>query len=127
MKSNPLSSSIKSNINISNIGLAIGCLVSLCSYTLFQRGFDEDGSFNLIKMIFSEQIIFHETSRLFFNIFHQLPAWLFVRFSFSESLSFVTIIYSFSLIGIHILSFLGCYLLLPQNKKISFFSLFSPL
>jgi len=122
-----------SNINLYNlnISLAIGILIALCSHTFLSRGLDEDGSFNLVKLILENQLskgpfIHHEVSRLFFNIFHQIPAWLFIKFSSSENLSVLAQIYSFSLIGPHILSLSICYFILPlKNKKLIFFPLFA--
>ena len=90
------------------------------------RGLEEDGSHNLVKLILENQLIHHEVSRLFFNIFHQMPAWLFIKFSSSENLSVLAQIYSFSLIGLHILSLSICYFVLPPHyKKLIFFPLFA--
>ena len=120
--------SIKSIISLYhlNIILIFTFVIALCSHVLLSSGLDEDGSFDLSRLIFEDRIIYHEVSRLFFNVFHQFPAWLFIKFSTSNNLFILTKIYSFGLIYVHIFSFLGCYLILPKtHKKLIFFPLFA--
>lgn len=63
---------------------------------------------------------------MFSDILSQLPAWLFIKLSSSSSLSILTTLHSFGLIWIHIISLLGCFLILPKNKnKVLFFPLFA--
>ena len=91
--------------------LFIVFIVALFFHVIFSVGLDYDGSFILGNMIFSKSFSFFETSRLFFHFLYQLPAWLFIRFSSSDSLSLLTQVFSFGLIGIHIFSLIGCWLI----------------
>ena len=69
---------------------------------------------------------FSEKARLFFHFLYQIPAYLFIKFSPSSSLSLLTQVFSFGLIWIHIFSLFVCYIILPENKKnFIFFPLFS--
>ena len=123
---------IKSNINLYSVNLffLIGSFIVLSAHVFFLTGLNEDGAFNLTKLILSNEIFFFdnlfETQRKIFNTLHKLPVWLFLNFSQSQNIHLLTRIYSFSLIYIHIIALVGCYLILPKNqKKLIFFPLFA--
>ena len=114
----------KINIKVVNITFTIGVITVLASHILFSVGL-YDGSMNLLDMI-KKNRFFSEQSRNFFHTLYLLPAYLFIKISSSESLSLIIYVFSFGLIWIHILSLLGCYLILPKNKKhLIFFPLFT--
>lgn len=106
--------------------LLVICAAVLGSHTFLSRGLDYDGSHNLFYMIAEEAIYNIELSRKFFDFFYQLPAYLFIKLSSSSSLSTLIALHSFGLIWIHIISIIGCFLILPKDRKnLLFFPLFA--
>lgn len=106
--------------------LLLSFAVVLGAHTLLSRGLDHDGAFKLMTIAIYNTFFYNESARIISNTLSQLPVWLFVKLSSSSSLSFLTILYSFSLIWIHIISIVGCFLILPKEKKrILFFPLFA--
>ena len=107
--------------------LFLSFAIVLGSHTLVSRGLAYDGIHNLFSMAM-ENKFFHyssEPARIIFDYFYQLPVWLFIKLSSSSSLSLLTILHSFGLIWIHIISIVGCFLILPKDKKnFLFFPLF---
>ena len=97
--------------------LVTAFIFAIISHTIFSRGLSYDGVLNLKGMILHNSFYFNETSRLFFHFLYQLPARLFIAFSSSDSLSLLSQIFSFGLIWIHIFSVVGCWLILPKDKK----------
>ena len=81
------------------------------------RGLAFDGAYILYKMMITESFKYIETVRIMSDFFKQLPTWLFINFDFSHSISSVVYVFTFGLIWIHLISFLGCYFILPYNKK----------
>lgn len=110
--------------SIAILFLLAGAVFSMLSQILFSKGLSLDGVHILYRMIKAESFYFIETSRIAIHFFQQLPAWLFIRFSASNSLSALVWIFSLGLVWIHLISFIGSYFILPQNKK---FFLFFPL
>ena len=101
-------------------------LLSLLSHIVYDRGLDYDGSFKLYQMIKDSSFCYYEISRQTFQFLTQLPAWLFLNGSSSDSLFILTKLFSFGFNWIHVFSLLGCYLILPKGKKIFFiFPLFA--
>ena len=106
--------------------LLLSFVVVLGSHTLLSRGLEHDGVFKLINIAIYNTFVLSDPARIISNTLSQLPIWLFVKFSSSSSLSILTILYSFCLIWIHIISIVGCFLILPKNKKeLLFFPLFA--
>lgn len=106
--------------------LLLSLAIVLGSHTLLSRGLDYDGSYNLLYMTVLNGFYNVELSRKIFDVFYQLPAWLFIKFSPSPSLSLLTVIHSFGLIWIHALSIGACFLMLPKDQKsLLFFPLFA--
>ena len=104
--------------------LLLSFAVVLGSHTFLSRGLDHDGSHNLLHMILMNGIYNIELSRKFFDVFYQLPSYLFIKFSPFPSLSFLTRLHSFGLIWVHIISIVGCFLMLPKgHKNLLFFPL----
>lgn len=95
--------------------LAGCCLTAFISFCFFSSGLNEDGSYNLFYYIKFDTPILHETPRLFFNFLHGFPT-LFIL-NYPLPFSFITQAYSFSLICLHLASFIFCFLILPPNKK----------
>ena len=91
--------------------------VALFSQVFFYAGLGHDGDRILISLITNKKFCLEEMSRMTFHIIYQLPAYLFILFHPSNSLSDLTRVFSFGLIMTHIFSILGCYLILPQNRK----------
>lgn len=104
--------------------LLAGAVSCILSQIFFGKGLSLDGVHILYKMIKAESFYFIETARIAIHFFQQLPAWLFIHFSPSNSLSALVWIFSYGLIWIHPISFIGSYFILPKNKK---FYLFFPL
>ena len=105
--------------------LSLGFIVSLFSQVFFGRGLDLDGVHILYEMVFKETFIFYETARIITHFFQQVPAWFFIKFIPIRSVEVLVQVFSFGLIWIHILSILGCYFILPKDKKhLLFFPLF---
>ena len=109
------------------LGCLIVCFFIVCaSHIIFSRGLALDGVHILYRMIMKDSFYFLETARITFHFLQQLPAWLFIKFAPSNSLSLLTLVFSFGLIWIHFLAFAGCYLILPKDKKyMLFFPLFA--
>ena len=106
--------------------LAVVVGIALLSQVLFSRGLALDGVHVLYKIIMTGDFYFVETARTTSIFFLLLPSWLFINFVSSNSLSLLTGVFSFGLIWIHIIAFIGCYLILPKQKKVyMFFPLFS--
>ena len=106
--------------------LLIGALICFLSQVFLSRGLGLDGVHVLYKIIFEESFYFIEPARIGTHFFQQLPSLLFIQFFNSSSIGLLTQVFSFGLIWIHILSFVICYLILPQSKKeMIFFPLFS--
>jgi len=111
----------------SSLSILVFCfLLAVVSFVFFSVGLQEDGSHNLAHLLMLEKIRTSETARIFFYYFSMLPLSTYFKTSSSHSLSLITSVYSFSLIYIHILSWILCFLILPKNKKeFIFFPLFS--
>lgn len=106
--------------------LITGTTLSMLSQIFFSKGLSLDGVHILYEMIRTESFYYIEKSRFVTHFFQQLPAWLFINFSPSNSLSVLSWIFSFGFIWIHIASFIGSYFILPTNKKkFLFFPLFA--
>ena len=113
-------------MTVINRALLLSLAIVLGSHTLLSRGLDHDGSYNLLYMTVFNGFYNVELSRKFFDVFYQLPVWLFIKFSPSSSLSLLTVLHSFGLIWIHIISIGGCFLMLPKSQKsLLFFPLFA--
>ena len=118
---------LNSKINIKNTNYIFiaGAIVILFSYVLFSGGMKYDGISDLLHMISGGGFHVLEYSRFFVHVLYKIPSYLFIKFPFF-SFSTLTHIFSFGLIWIHIISILGCYLILPKHKKnLIFFPLFS--
>ena len=114
------------SVQIINIFLFIGMLSSLFFYIIFNRSLHLDGSHNLLRIIADHSFYELEQARRTFYIIQQFPVWIFIHFIPSASLSILIKLFSFGLVWIHLISFLGCYLILPVSKKnIIFFPLFA--
>ena len=112
-------------LNYKNFLLAEAVLCLIC-YVFFNRGLALDGSHNLLRMILNNSFYFLELSRSSFSVIQQWPALLLIKYSNFDSVSLLTKVFSFGLIWTHIFSFLGCWLVLPRNKKyFLFFPLFA--
>ena len=112
--------------NIISLTLFIVFIIAILSHVLFSVGLHYDGSVILKQMIFNNSFSFYETSRRVFHFLYQIPAWLFIRFAPSDSLYLLAQVFSFGLIWIHIFSIMGCWLILPREKKsYIFFPLFA--
>ena len=94
-----------------------GFIAVLTSYTLFATGLDEDGSVYLIEMIHNNSFRFLHESRKIFHIFYQFPAWIFIKFSPVKSIDLLVKVFSFGLVWIHLVSLIGCWFVLPKDKK----------
>lgn len=113
------------NIKTVNIIFILGTIIVLISHTLFSVGL-YDGTDYLFYMILNNGFHFLELSRTLFKVLQLLPAYLLIKFSSFSSLSLLAPVFSFGLIWIHIISFFGCYFILPRNKKnLIFFPLFA--
>lgn len=97
--------------------LIMGAVAAALSQIFFSRGLSLDGVHILYTMIKTKDFYFIETSRIITHFFQQLPTWLFINFAPSNSLSALSWTFSFGLIWIHLISFIGSYLILPTNKK----------
>ena len=105
--------------------LIFSFLISIVSHVIFSVGINDDGVDILFEIFLNEGNFFYiETSRKTFHFLYQLPFILYLKIFPTSPLSLSTIIWSFSLIWIHILSILGCYFILPKSKK---FFIFFPL
>ena len=112
--------------NSVSIFLLIVFITAILSHIIFSSSLCYDGSYILLRMALDSSFYFNEKGRLFFHALYQLPIWLFINFFPSNSLSLLTKVFSFSLIWIHIFSLIGCWLILPKNKKnYIFFPLFA--
>ena len=107
----------KTPLKLSIYFLAVCFCLVYASHTFFLRGLALDGVHILYKMITKNSFHFLETARITFHFLQQLPTWLFIKFFPSNSLYLLSAIFSFGLIYLHILSLIGCYLILPKNKK----------
>ena len=96
-------------------------MILLCfvSFVFFDSGLSYDGSFKSLLIIYYEDFSFYEVSRQSFQFLQQLPVWVFLHGTDSNSLSSSIKLFSFGLIWIHIPSLLVCYLM--THRKISFF------
>lgn len=113
------------NLRTVNITLTFSVISVLVSHTLFSVGL-YDGTGDLFNIIHNNQFNYVEQSRTIFNTLYQIPSYLFIKFSAFSSLSLLTQVFSFGLIWVHIFSLVGCYFILPKNKKhLIFFSLFA--
>ena len=71
----------------------------------------------LAEIIYKNNFSYEETIRLFFYFLYQLPFVLYLKIFSNSPLYLIKFIYSLSLLWIHILSFIGCYFILPKHKK----------
>lgn len=110
---------VVNKILLLNFAIVLGC------HTLLSRGLDYDGAYALISVVAEGTFSHWDPARIVFSTLSELPAWLFIKLSSSFSLSLLTILYSFGLIWVHIISIVGCFLILPKDKKqLLFFPLF---
>ena len=105
-----------SHIKNINIVLIFGSIVVLVSHVFFSVAL-YDGTHDLFRMMTGKRFYSEEISRKFFNIFQALPTDLFINSSSFTSLNFLITVFSFGMVWIHILSLIGCYYILPKNKK----------
>ena len=113
------------NISTVNIIFTIGTIAVLVSHTLFAVGL-YDGTYSLFQITKDPHFYSIDPSRKVANILKLLPTYLFLKFPVSSSLNLLVAVFSFGLIWVHILSFIGCYLILPKKKKhMMFFPLFA--
>lgn len=91
--------------------------ISMISQVFFSRGLGLDGAHNLTRMILRDSFYQLEISRTSFHFLQQLPAFLFIKWQWSDSISLLTKLFSFGLIYIHLISFIGAWLILPHHKK----------
>ena len=108
---------MKQEISLVVKWLTAGIAITMSSQVLFGRGLNLDGVHILYKMIMTNSFYFIETARVTAHFVQHLPAWLFIHLAPSNSLSILIWIFSFGLVWIHIISFLGCYFILPKDKK----------
>ena len=97
--------------------LFVGIAFVLFSNLTSNRGLSLDGSHNLLRMILNDSFYHLETARSFFYFIEQFPAFIFIKYFPSDSIFLLIKFFSFGLIWIHIISFWGCYYILPENKK----------
>ena len=90
---------------------------SLISYCLFLRGLESDGREILAEIIFKNGFFYAEKARILFHFFYELPLVLYLKIFPSSSLYLIKVIWSFSLIWMHIFSLSFSYIILPKNKK----------
>ena len=115
----------KIDIQAANCVLFIGFFGILSSHTLFGVGLNADGSNNLGHMILYDSFHFLQETRKIFHIFYQFPAWIFIKLSPVKSIDFLVKVFSFGLLWIHLISLIGCWFILPKDKKrFIFFPLF---
>jgi len=100
-----------------NLILLLKISIVLFFHLWTKRGLSLDGAHNLIRMTAEESFYFLELSRQSVYFFQQLPAYLMIRYTNFSSLELLTVVFSFGLIWIPILSLLGCFLILPDKKK----------
>ena len=99
--------------------------ILLFSHIILSRGLDEDGVFRMTEMLLFNRFPYSEISRLFFHRIYSLPLY-FINLFDLKSLPLLTIVFSFGLVSLHILSLVACYLILPDGKKeLVFFPLFA--
>ena len=116
---------IKINIKTVNFVFIAGAIAGAASYILFSIGLNHDGAPILFSMILWDSYSFWEESRKIFHILYQFPAWLFIKLSPFKSISPLVKVFSFGLIWIHLISLIGCWFVLPKDKKhFVFFPLF---
>ena len=116
---------MKINIKTVNVIFSLGAVAVLSSHVLLSAGL-YDSAWNLMHIILYEKVRTMEISRTIFEQLQSFPALLFVKEFSSSSLSLLIGLYCFGLIWIHIVSLLGCYFILPRNKKnMIFFPLFA--
>ena len=118
-----MESNLKNFLLVIKLFLFSGGLI-LFSQIIFGRGLDLDGVHVLYIMITESSFYYIETARIITHFFQQLPTWLFINFAPSNSINLLIKVFSFGLVWIHIVSILGCYFILPANKK---YFLFFPL
>lgn len=110
----PATSSYLSHLN----KILFSCFtVAMVSQILFFRGLALDGAHNLMRMILRDSFYQLEIARTSFYFLQQLPAFLFIKLKFSNSISLLTQVFSFGLVWIHLVSFIGIWFILPYNKK----------
>ena len=100
-----------------NIILLVCLFCSFVSYCLFLRGLESDGVEKLAEIIHINSFTFEETARMFFHFLYQIPIVLFLKLFPVAPLYLIKLIYSFSLLWLHILAFLSIYFILPKEKK----------
>lgn len=100
-----------------NYVITICVSFSLISYCLFLRGVESDGREILSEIIFKNGFFYAEKARILFHFFYELPIVLHLKLFPSSSLYLIKIIWSFSLIWMHIFSLAFSYIILPKNKK----------
>ena len=107
----------ESELKAINLILLLQISLVLVFYLFTKRGLSLDGAHNLIRMIAEESFYFLELSRQSVYFFQQLPSYLIIRHTKFSSLEFLTLVFSFGLVWIHILSLIGCFFILPHEKK----------
>ena len=112
--------------NLINQVLFLCIFFSLISYCIFLRGLESDGVESLSMVIFKNTFFYETKARIFFHFLYELPFVLFLKIFPYSSLNLIKMIWSFSLIWVHLYSFLICYIILPKGKKnLIFFPLMS--
>ena len=102
---------------IVNSILFFSVFFSLISHCIFLRGIESDGIEVFAEIIVKNNFFFAEKARLFFHFLYELPFVLYLKTFPSSSLYLMKVVWSFSLIWMHIFSLSCSYWILPKNKK----------
>ena len=89
-------------------------ITSMLSHVISSAGLNYCGVNDLGDMIFNNSFAFFEKSRTFFKLLTQIPTWLFIKFSPSNSLSALTAVFFF---WIDMDTYCFCYRLLANSTK----------
>ena len=100
-----------------NLGLFFLISSSIVSYCVFLRGLESDGVEDLAIIMARNDFFFPDRARFFFHFLYQLPIVFFLKAFPVASLHLIKVVWSFSLLWVHLFSFFGCYLILPKHKK----------
>ena len=104
-------------IRKTNYIIAVCISFSLISYCFFLRGVESDGREILSEIIFKNGFFYAEKARILFHFFYEFPFVLYLKIFPHSSLYLTKIVWSVSLIWMHIFSLISSYIILPKNKK----------